>query len=108
MVTMTQSTAKCATRTLMWIARIHSHTYINTVTTTLCEVPAHLLQNLESNVFLKLPEGGGANRSTRKKNLDSLPANTRYHIFGEKIQCPGRDWNPHPPTLFFSLRTLIV
>ena len=30
------------TRTLTWIARIHSHTYINTATTTLCKVPAQL------------------------------------------------------------------
>ena len=29
-----------ATRTLTRIARIHWHTYINTVTTTLCEAPA--------------------------------------------------------------------
>ena len=33
-----------ATRTLTWIIRIHSCTYINTVTTTLCEAPAQLLQ----------------------------------------------------------------
>ena len=32
-----------------WIARIRSHTYINTATTTWCEAPAQLLQNLESN-----------------------------------------------------------
>ena len=32
------------TRTLTWIARICSHTYINTVTTTLCQAPAQLLQ----------------------------------------------------------------
>ena len=39
-----------ATHTLMWIARIHSHTYINTVVaTSLCKVPAQLLQNLETN-----------------------------------------------------------
>ena len=36
------------TRTLTWIARILSHTYINTVITTLCEAPAQLLHNLES------------------------------------------------------------
>ena len=31
------------TRTLTWIARIQSHTYINIATTTLCEAPAQLL-----------------------------------------------------------------
>ena len=31
----------------MWIARIHLHTYINTLSTTLCEAPAQLLQNLD-------------------------------------------------------------
>ena len=35
MVTMAQSAANWR-NTLNWIARIHSHTYINTVTTTLC------------------------------------------------------------------------
>ena len=48
MVTMAQSIANWC-NTLMWIACIHSHTYINNVTTTLCEAPAQLLQNLESN-----------------------------------------------------------
>ena len=32
------------TRTLTWITRICSHTYINTVRTTLCQAPAQLLQ----------------------------------------------------------------
>ena len=32
-----------ATRTLTWIARIHSHTYVNTVTTAWCEAPAKIL-----------------------------------------------------------------
>ena len=32
-----------ATHTLTWIARIHSHTYINTVTAMWCEAPAQLL-----------------------------------------------------------------
>ena len=46
-----------ATRTLTWIARIHSHTYINTVTTTWCEAPAQLLQKLESIfVLMKVPD----------------------------------------------------
>ena len=48
MVTMaqTQSTANCRnTHTHTWIARIHSHTYTNTVTTVLCVAPAQLLHN---------------------------------------------------------------
>ena len=41
-----------ATRTLTWIARIHSqsHTHINTVT-MMCEVPAQLIHNLESTFY---------------------------------------------------------
>ena len=35
------------------------------------------------------------------KNPDSLPAH-RYHILEEKIQRPGRESNPHPPTLVIS------
>ena len=46
-----------APHALTWIAHIHSHTYMNTVTTTLCEVPAQLLQNLESILILKVPQG---------------------------------------------------
>ena len=42
-----------------------SRTFINTVTTTLCEVPDQLLHNLESNFILKVSEGGVANQSTR-------------------------------------------
>ena len=49
MVTMAQSAANWRdTHTLTWIALIHSHTYINTVTTTtLCEARAQLLQKFE-------------------------------------------------------------
>ena len=43
--------------------------------------------------------GGGANWSTTKLP-DSLPAN-QYHIL-QNIQCPGRELNPHPPTLVIS------
>ena len=35
-------------------------------------------------VILKVREGGGANRSTRRKPPDILPAN-RYHILEEKM-----------------------
>ena len=79
MVTMTQSSAQHAHS--QWIARIHSHTYINAVTstTTLCEAPAQLLHNLEYNYITTVPEGGGANRS----------------------EYPGENprWNPRPLTL---------
>ena len=37
MVTMAQSAAAANWCTLPWIARSHSHTYINTVATTWCE-----------------------------------------------------------------------
>ena len=40
------------TGTLTWIARIHSHTYINTATTTWCEAPAQLLFFSACWVFL--------------------------------------------------------
>ena len=40
-------------RTLTWIARIHSHTYINTVTIMLCKAPAQLLQNLKWNFYFE-------------------------------------------------------
>ena len=78
-----------------------THTLINTVTTTLRETPAQLLRNLESIIILTVPEGGEENRSTRRKNPDSLPAN-RNHILEEKIQRPGGESNPHPPTLGIS------
>ena len=46
------------TRTLTWVARIHSHTYINIIRNTWCEAPAQLLQNFENRSFiLKVPEG---------------------------------------------------
>ena len=66
----------------------HAYTHTNTVTTTLREALAQLLQNLDSNFILKVPEGGGANQSTRRKNPDSLPTN-RYYILEEKIQHPS-------------------
>ena len=43
-----------AIHTLAWIARIHSHTHINTVKTMiLCKAPAQVLQNLESNFYFE-------------------------------------------------------
>ena len=65
MVSMAKTPRTGATRTLTRLARIHSHTYINTVTTAWCEAPVQLLQNMESNFMLKVSEGGGENRSTR-------------------------------------------
>ena len=65
------------TRTLTWIAHIHSLTYINTVTTTVYEAPAHLSLIWNQFFILKVPEGGGANRSTRRKKTNSLPTNIR-------------------------------
>ena len=68
--------SKSIERTLTWIARIHSHTFINTVTTTLCEAPAHILQHFKLNFILKVPDGGGgwgANRSTRRTPPTACP-----------------------------------
>ena len=87
------------TRTLTSIARIHSHTYINTVTATLCEALAQLLHNFGIEFFiLKVPEGRGSKPVYPVKTPKILPAN-RYHIFEEKLQRPGLELNPHPPTL---------
>ena len=98
MVTMAQAWSPWrtgATRTLTWIARIHSRTYINTVTTMWYEAQAQLLQNLESIFFiLKVPEGGGANK---RKFL------TACFTYQEKIQRPGRELNPDPPALVIGL-----
>ena len=71
--------SKChelAQHALTWIARMHSHTYINTVTITWCEVPAQLLQNLELNLYLKVPEGLGEREQTgvpREKKPTACP-----------------------------------
>ena len=77
-----------------------THTsYINTATTTLCEAPAQLLQILESIVlFWRNLRDGGANRSTRRKPQTAGPLIVITYL-EEKIQRPGRESNPHPPTL---------
>ena len=99
MVTMAQSAVNW--RTLTWITHIHSHTYINTVRTTLCEAPAQLLHNLGSNFYFKGTWERGSKPEYPEKNPDSLPAN-RYHIFEEKIQRPLWGSNPHCQTLVIS------
>ena len=71
---------------------LHAHTDIN----TLYEVPAQLLQNLESIFFPEGTWGRGSKPEYPEKNPDSLPANW-YHILQNKIQRPGWDSNPHPP-----------
>ena len=51
----------------------HTLTYINTVTTMLCEAPAQLLHILES--ILKVPEGGGGGKTEYpEKNPDTVTA----------------------------------
>ena len=67
----------------------HSHTDINTVTTTLCEAPVQLLQNLESIFSFEGTWGRGGKTECPEKTLARLPAN-RYHMLEEKIQRPGR------------------
>ena len=75
-----------------------SHAFTHTFTTTLCEAPAQLLQNLESNFYFEGTWGRGSKPEYPEKNPDILPTN-RHHILEEKIQRPRRDSNPHPPTL---------
>ena len=54
MVTMAQTAANWLnTHTHLHRTHSRSHTYINTVTTLLCEAPAQLLQTLESNVYFE-------------------------------------------------------
>ena len=87
MVTMAQSATNWRNA---WIVNIHSHMYIYTVTTTLCEAPARLLQNLEPIFSFEGMWGRGIKKPEYpEKNPDSLPAN-RYHTLEEKIQRPGR------------------
>ena len=60
MVTMAQSVVNWRnthTHIYNYIARIHSHTYINTVTTTLYEAPAQQKFGIIKNIILKVPEG---------------------------------------------------
>ena len=59
-----------AQHALTWIARIHSHTYINTVSTTLCEAPAQLLHNLE---LLKFYFEGTSGRGTKLEYPEKPP-----------------------------------
>ena len=66
-------------RTHSLTTQLHQHSYINTVTTTLCEAPAELLHNLESTFWGKVPDGGVANWGTQRKPPTALPVN-RYHI----------------------------
>ena len=54
MITMAQSAANWRnTHTQVVCTHFYSYTYINTVTTTLCEAPAQLLQKLESNIYFE-------------------------------------------------------
>ena len=64
------------------------------------EAPAQPLQNLKSNCTLKTPEGGGRQTGVPGEKIPTaLPAD-RYHVLlEEKIQRPGRESSPHPPTL---------
>ena len=80
-----------------------SHTIAHALTSTqlqpLCAKRHLSYYSIWNGIFsLKVPEGGGANRSTRRKPPYSLPA-IRYHILEEKIQRPSQEVNPHPPTL---------
>ena len=67
----------------------HAFAHALTSTSTLCEAPAQLLQNLESNFYFEGTWGRGSKPECPKK-------------LKEKIQRPGRELNPHPPTLMIS------
>ena len=54
MVTMAESAANWRNT---WIARIHSHTYIPTIITTLSDAQAQLLQNLGTNFYFEGTRG---------------------------------------------------
>ena len=56
-----------------------THTYIKTVTTTLCQAPAQLLQNLESNFILKVPEKE-SKPLTRRKPLIAYISIAKYKL----------------------------
>ena len=69
--------SKLVQHALTWIARIHSHTYINTVTTTWCEAPAQLLQKFGIDFYFEGTWGRGSKPEyPEKKQLVS-------HIRGE-------------------------
>ena len=59
------------------VARIHSHTYINTVTTIVCEAPTQLLQKLESNFSFECA-GGRASKSEYPEKTACFS----FHFFG--------------------------
>ena len=52
---------------------------------------------------LKVPEGGDANRSTRRKTPTSCPLMIGISLLEEKIQRPARDSNLHPQTFYDNL-----
>ena len=70
-----------------WIARVHSHADINTAT-HLCEAPARLLQNLESNLYFEgtwfclLSIGSDINKGTQNSVTQLLSC---YQPVGRKI-----------------------
>ena len=54
--------------TLTHVDHMHSLTHLHQQLRPCCgEAPAQLLQNWESNFILKVPDGGGVNRSIRRK-----------------------------------------
>ena len=103
MVTMAQSTMNWR-NTHTYMDHTHSLTLTSTQPQPRCAKRQLSYYRIWNQFFiLKIPEGGGANRSTqRTPPPDSLPAN-QYHILEEKIQSPGQELNPHPPTFVISL-----
>ena len=78
------------------LTRLHQHScnhFVRSASWAIAEVGIW-----NKKIILRVPEGGGANWSTRRK----LQTANQYHILEEKIQRPGWDSNPHPPTLVIS------
>ena len=102
MVTMAQSAANWR-NTHTHVDRTHSLTHFTSTQLQPRGAKRQLsyYRILESIFIFKVPEGGGSKPEYPEKTPDSLPAN-RYHILEEKIQRPGRESNPHPPTLVIS------
>ena len=68
----------------------------------------HFVQSASSAItefgikfYFEGTSGRGEQTGVSRENSDSLPANW-YQILNEKIQRPGRESNPHPPTLVIS------
>ena len=83
-----------------------SHAFTHTLTSTklqpLC-AKRQLTYITEFGINFYFTRGRGSKQEYPEKNPDSLPINRWYDTLEEKIQRPGQESNPHPPTLVISL-----